>query len=291
MNTPDKNHPENIKTNVSQLHKLDIEAYFRRIAFDGERKADLKTLRLIHYLHPQYIPFENLNSFLGLPVDLNMDAIEQKLVFNSRGGYCFEHNLLLMEVLKALGFQVKGLAARVQWNLPEDLVSPRGHMLLLVELDNRRLLVDVGFGGLTLTSPLSLDIAWDQQTTHGTFRILNQNQDVFTLQVNLQGEWKTMYTFSLEEQFWVDYKVSNWYISTHPDSHFTYMLIAGLCTPDRRYALRNNQLSVHFSDGVTEKIILETSQDIQKVLEEMLGIRLPKVDHLEAMLQKVVSQA
>ena len=63
-----------------------------------------------------------------------------------RGGYCYEHNLLLSHVLQQLGFLVRGLAARVLWNVSEGTVRPRSHMLLLVDLDNRHYVADVGFG-------------------------------------------------------------------------------------------------------------------------------------------------
>jgi arylamine N-acetyltransferase len=45
-----------------------------------------------------------------------------------RGGYCFEHNLLLLGVLRAFGFHAVGLAARVQWGRPPETIGPRTHM-------------------------------------------------------------------------------------------------------------------------------------------------------------------
>ncbi len=106
--------------------KFDLEYYFRRIGFTGELAATIGTLRSIHLLHAKTIPFENLNPLLRIPVQLDIDSIYQKLVVDGRGGYCFEHNLLLSHVLKTLGFQVKGLAARVLWNVPEGIMTSRG---------------------------------------------------------------------------------------------------------------------------------------------------------------------
>jgi N-hydroxyarylamine O-acetyltransferase len=59
--------------------------------------------------------------------------------------------------------------------------SPRGHMLLKVELDGRTWLADVGFGGLTQTAPLLLEPDLEQQTPHETFRIV-EDEDYFRLQ-------------------------------------------------------------------------------------------------------------
>ena len=83
-----------------------------RVGYSGERTPTLKTLQAIHIHHAESIPFENLNPFLGLPVNLDLESLQQKLVRSGRGGYCYEQNLLLSHVLNTLGFKVTGLAAR-----------------------------------------------------------------------------------------------------------------------------------------------------------------------------------
>src|SRR5690606_6183767 len=115
------------------------------------------TLAAIHVAHPAAMPFENLDPFLGRAVALDLATLEAKLIHGRRGGYCYEQNLLLMQVLRALGFRVGGLAARVLWNRPKDALTPRTHMLLRIDLDGRTWLADVGFGGLTQTAPLLLE--------------------------------------------------------------------------------------------------------------------------------------
>ena len=95
---------------------FDLGAYFARIGYDGPATPRLETLREIHRLHPQAIAFENLNPLLHWPVPLDMQSLQQKLVTQRRGGYCYEHNLLLKHALERIGFRVAGLAARVLWN-------------------------------------------------------------------------------------------------------------------------------------------------------------------------------
>jgi N-hydroxyarylamine O-acetyltransferase len=111
---------------------IDLYAYFARIGYHGERTPTLAALRAIHRLHPQAIPFENLNPLLRWPVRLDAGSLERKLVHEARGGYCFEHNLLLREVLEALGFHTTGLAARVVWTAaaaePHAAPGPRGRL-------------------------------------------------------------------------------------------------------------------------------------------------------------------
>lgn len=91
---------------------VDLPAYFRRIGMSAAVDADLPSLRELVTAHVAAIPFENLNPFLRMPVDLALAAVQRKLVHDDRGGYCFEHNLLFGEVLRAVGFQVTNLAAR-----------------------------------------------------------------------------------------------------------------------------------------------------------------------------------
>ncbi len=85
---------------------IDLNAYFQRIGYSGERTPTLKTLQSIHQHHAEAIAFENLNPFLKQPVPLDLKSLQQKLLHEGRGGYCFEQNLLLGSVLRAFGFQV-----------------------------------------------------------------------------------------------------------------------------------------------------------------------------------------
>src|SRR5215510_14323543 len=151
---------------------FNFDAYCERIGYSGGRTATLEALRGLHFHHPQAIPFENLNPLLRLPVLLDSASLQQKLIHDRRGGYCYEQNSLFRHALEAIGFRVAGLAARVVWNMAESEVGARTHMLLRIDLDGQAYLADVGFGGLTLTSPLRLEIDVEQSTPHEPFRLV-----------------------------------------------------------------------------------------------------------------------
>ncbi len=270
------------------LDKFDIQEYFKRIGYTRSHESSIETLRAIHLRHAQSIPFENLNPFLGIPVVLDIDSLYQKLVLNNRGGYCFEHNLLLMHVLKALGFNVKGLAARVLWNVPEGIITARGHMLLLVDIGGQQFIADVGFGGLTLTAPLWLAFDIEQQTPHERFK-LTQTAHEILLEAKVQGIWKRIYSFGLQENFLPDYEVASWYLSNHPTSHFVTGLIAALPFDRGRHALRNNDFVTHYLDGTHERKRFDNPADLRHVLENTFGIRLPDVENLEALFSRIIS--
>jgi N-hydroxyarylamine O-acetyltransferase len=231
---------------------IDLDAYFRRIGFAGEAAPDRATLGAIHRLHPQAIAFENLDPLLGVPVRLDAAALESKLVRSGRGGYCYEHNLMLMHVLKALGFVVRGLGARVLWGAVGNAITARAHMLLCVDLEGRRYIVDVGFGGTTPTAPLCLDSEGEQRTAHEPFRLARAG-DEFVLQAAVGPSWQSLYRFDLQEQFQADYEIVNWYQCTNPNSYFTKNLMAARPVPGIRYALRNNEFSMHHLGGCCER--------------------------------------
>jgi N-hydroxyarylamine O-acetyltransferase len=264
---------------------FDLDSYFARIGYDGPRSPTLETLRAIQLLHPQAIAFENLNPLLGLPVSLDIESLQQKLIWSRRGGYCFEHNGVLLHVLRALGFRVSGLAARVVWNNPPGSIPPRSHMVLRVELDEGIYLADVGFG-MSPTAPLRLETGIEQPTPHEPFRLMEKGGH-YTLQCNLKGQWTSFYIFDLQEQAPIDYQVANHYVSTLPTSHFVVSLIAARATADGRCGLRNNRLSIHRLSGDSEQRVLSSAAEISTALDDLLGVTVPDLPAFTARLAQL----
>jgi len=269
---------------------IDLDAYFRRIGFTGGAGPDRATLDAIHRLHPQAIAFENLDPLLGVPVRLDAAALESKLVRSGRGGYCYEHNLLLMHVLRALGFHVRGLGARVLWGAAEGEITARAHMLLGVDLDGRRHIADVGFGGTTPTAPLCLDTDGEQRTAHEPFRLVAAGGE-FVLQAGIGQSWRSLYRFDLQEQFQADYEMVNWYQCTNPNSYFTTNLMAARPVVGARYALRNSEFSVHHLDGRSERRVLRTAAELRDTLTGTFGLALGSVAGLDALMGRLTAVA
>ena len=269
---------------------MDIDAYFARIGFTGARTPTLDTLRALHLAHAQSIAFENLNPLLRWPVLLDVPSLEQKLVHTGRGGYCFEQNALLATALRELGFEVTGLAARVIWNAPEDAIRPRGHMLLKVIVSGEPYLADVGFGGMTLTSPIKLVTDVEQQTAHEPFRLVTLGVHDAGRELKLQGlvngAWKSLYRFDLQPQQEPDYEVANYYLSTSPTSHFLSTLMVARPFAGGRYGLVNNRLSVHRLGGPSETQVLTSVAEVRGVLENVFGLTLPAAAELDPALAR-----
>lgn len=263
-----------------------LEPYLERIGLVGEPKADLATLEALHRLHPLAIPFENLSTLLGEPVSLDRAALEEKLIRQQRGGYCFEHNALFQHVLEALGFELTPLAARVVWNRDKAYVNPRTHMALLVTIGRDPYLCDVGFGGATLTAPLALDPGREQKTPHEPF-IINRIGDLFTISVKFADGCRDAYEFDLQPQLAIDYAAMNHYVQTWPDSPFRRVLMAARPHAGGRVALTGNELSRYASGRLIERRLLTSPESLRGVLEDDLGITLPASQALESLLARI----
>ncbi|MEX3638565.1 arylamine N-acetyltransferase [Paraburkholderia sp. BR14320] len=269
-------------------HAVNLENYFARIGYQGPRAATLDVLRSIHRLHPAAIPFENLNPLTRQPVRLELEAIERKLVTQKRGGYCFEQNILLANVLMQLGFKVTPMLARVVWGREPGTISPRTHMVLRVEIDGDEWIADVGFGGVTLTAPLRLTAGLAQPIPLGTFRLADAGHDTVYLEVLAPDEtWSRVYHVDLRAVEWVDYELSNWYTSTSPDSKFVNNLLACRVLPELRLALFNDQLNERDAQGqIVSERRLASAAELADCLRERFGLNLEDID-IAAVFERV----
>ncbi|WP_250529423.1 arylamine N-acetyltransferase [Caballeronia sp. ATUFL_F1_KS4A] len=273
---------------------IDLAAYFERIGYaESVRPAPtLDTLRALHLLHPQAIPFENLDVLIGRPIRLDLESIQRKLVAGRRGGYCYEHNLLFRSVLQALGFRVRSFAGRVLWGRELSDMPARTHMLLLVDLDEGAFLADVGFGGMTLSAPLALQTGLEQITPHGAFRLEGAGEAPgYVLQALVNGAWTNVYRFDLDPQYDADYEMANHFVSMYPQSIFLHNLLAARLAPGKRLALFNRRFSIHDEREGSDHRELDGTASLRRVLEGELGIRLPDGAELDAALARLPNQA
>jgi len=251
---------------------IDLDTYFARIGFDGSPSATLKTLQRLHACHAMAIPFENIDPLVGKPVSLDLADISRKFLHEQRGGYCFEHNTFFLAVLRSLGFSVSGLAAIVQWRRLD--YGPRIHMVLRVDLPDSPYIVDVGFGGLTLTSPLKLEPDIEQTTTLERCRLIQVGAEL-QVQVQQKSAWEPLYQLSLQKVSEDDYAVYNWFTSTNPDVVFTRRLMVARPGDGCRHGLMDNVLSIHQLGGDTTKVTLDSVSDLVDVLHDVFDLELP----------------
>ena len=255
--------------------RLDLDAYFARIGYTGSREPTLAALRKLQLRHMMAVPFENLDVLLGRRISIEPAALEQKLVRERRGGYCFEQNSLFRDVLRAIGFTVTPLLARVRWQVPADYRTPLTHMVLRVEAEERSWLVDVGMGGVGPTGPLALDTDAEQLTPHEPRR-LRRREAAILQQLRSGSDWLDVCEFSLTEPAPMDFELGNWYSCTHPKAKFMNNLVSARVTADRRVIIFNCDFTYRYPDGRAETHSIESPEELLALLAEHFGLNFPE---------------
>ena len=216
---------------------LDLDAYLERIGLNGR-----PSIAQVHRAHLTSIPFENLDPHRGLPVSLEVEDLERKLVSERRGGYCFEQNLLLKAALEALGAEVDMFLARMRLPKPggtraspsrpakPGVVRPRSHLLLRVSENGASWHADVGFARGIL-EPIPFGPGPAQEQSGWSFRVVRDGSEL-VLQKLAGDEWADVYGFLPQPVPRIDVETSNWWTSTHPRSLFVTGLIVGVVGDD-----------------------------------------------------------
>jgi N-hydroxyarylamine O-acetyltransferase len=123
--------------------------------------------------HLWRIPFENISKlyyrrslgFTGVPgIGMFLDGIEQYRF----GGTCYANNFHLYSLLAELGYDVKLCSA--------DMSNPDVHMVIMVAVDGREYLVDVGYGAPFL-EPMPRDLPSEYVVEFGADRYVLRPQD------------------------------------------------------------------------------------------------------------------
>jgi N-hydroxyarylamine O-acetyltransferase len=269
---------------------IDLDAYFKRIGYSGDRKPTLALLRELHRLQPATIAFENLSPLMGLPVPIDAPSLHRKMVADGRGGYCYEQNLLLGSVLDTLGFTFRHVTGWPRWQVAPGRLLPRTHLLLLVTIDGKDWLADVGFGGNTLTAPLRLDERGEQPTPHEPARLIERDNRL-VIQPKIKDEWHDLVAFGLEQQNFAELEMGNWFTSTHPRSRFRNELFMARSDTGVRYGLLDNVLTTHRLNGATERRTLANAAEMRDAITDVFRVRLPNDPQLNATLARCAEKA
>ncbi|MFE2278562.1 arylamine N-acetyltransferase [Streptomyces sp. NPDC059454] len=248
---------------------LDVGAYLRRIGYDGPVEPTAGTLRALQRAHIDAVPFENVDVVLRRGVSLETADLQRKIVRAGRGGYCFEHNLLLGAVLERLGFPVTRFLGRVRRG--SNRVRYRAHALLVVVADGRRWLVDAGFGDEGPLAPVPLVAGAEAEVGGWRWRVATEGGQ-WVLQSLHEDGWFDLYSFREERHFPVDFEVSNYYTAHSARSTFTGPLIAMRGTEDVRHLLRGRHMTTSFPDGRSEVTEL-TGEETLTALRDVFKIR------------------
>jgi N-hydroxyarylamine O-acetyltransferase len=262
---------------------LNVPAYLERIGCAPPTDLSAEALRSLHRAHMLAVPFENLDIHLGRKIVCDEARFVHKIVNEHRGGFCYELNGAFATLLRALGFRVTLLSARVA--RADGSAGPEfDHLTLRVDLEEPWL-ADVGFGDSFL-EPLRLESRAEQPQDGRVYRLTSRD-GVFGLEVMSDGRWKREYVFTLQPRELSEFAGMCHYHQTSPESHFTRSRICSMATPEGRVTLSEN-MSGESSDrkldrklietraGTREETFLSSDQEWRANLRERFAVVLPE---------------
>ena len=207
---------------------LDLDAYLARIGLRGQ-----PGLAELHRAHVTSIPFENLDPRRGIPVSLDPEDLERKLVDRAP-------RRLLLRAEPAAEGGARGARARTGpsrcWpgsgsaRRPGS-PRPRTHLVLRVQAEDGDWHADVGFGHGTLLEPIPFGPGRSVRAV-GLALPGRRGRPELVLQTAQDGEWVDLYGFVPEPVPFIDVETSNWFTCTHPRSPFVTGLIVSAQRPD-----------------------------------------------------------
>lgn len=246
-----------------------VRRYLERIGAPAPAEPSIELLRELHLRHQRTVPFENLSIHLGEPIVLDEAALAEKIVDRRRGGFCYELNGLFAALLRALGFDVSLLSARV-FGADSVLSNPFDHALLRVDLVDRYL-VDVGFGAHS-SYPLRLDWPEPQPDPGGEFLVVDAPEG----DVDVIRDGSPEYRVEARARRLVDFRPTCWWHQTCPDSHFTRSLTCSRLTPEGRVTLSGNRLITTVAGERTETV-LDGDDVVRAAYRTVFGMELDRL--------------
>ncbi|WP_392670416.1 arylamine N-acetyltransferase [Streptomyces sp. LN785] len=283
-----------------------VDAYLDRIGARRPARPDAAALRELQLRHLTAVPFENLSVHRAEDIVLDEKALLDKVVGDRRGGFCYELNGAFAALLRALGFRVSLLQARVHGD-GGRLGIPYDHLALRVGTDDGTgpWLADVGFGDHA-HHPLVLGDRTDQEDPRGTFRI-RRVTDPTDGDAGMAGDGATaalgtatadavtaaagdldvlrdgtpQFRLDQRPRALADFRAGAWYHSTSPDSHFTRSLVCSRLTDEGRVTLSGRTL-VMTVRGERHEVPLATDTQVLTAYREHFGLRPDRVPTVRA---------
>jgi len=246
--------------------------YLERIGLSSAPKPDEEGLRQVHSAQAFAIPFENIDIHLGRPISLEPADLVEKILWQRRGGYCFELNGILRQALKALGFAVRPHMARVLYGRAAP--SERSHEVLVVTISGQQWLADAGFGGPGLRSPIPIttDLAHEQYGER--YRLRRDPELGLVLQKDTRDLLLDLYAFSENElTLEADIEMGNHFTSTSPYSIFRLHRMCSFAQSWGRVTLNDMELTMH-RDGQNISRTLPPGPEYMAALARHFGIEI-----------------
>lgn len=266
-----------------------LAPYLARIGLSAPAPITPRGLAEMQLAHREHIPFENLAIPLAEGVSCDSDAVFAKLVEQRRGGFCFEHNQLFVDMLGAAGFSARLLLARVLLGNPVDL-PPRTHCLVLAHFGDEVWIADAGFGGSYAPPMPLLDGAFAESGdgAHHRLRQLGPEgalpgawllerkgpQAATDGRAQSDTAWEAQYVFDLAEVAPADMALGCHWSATHPSSRFTNLTVVSRCLPNGFVSCVDREMTRWRNGRPAQKITLTGPEAYRAMLRDEFGVTM-----------------
>ena len=255
--------------------------YLNRISASTPAEISAAELDKLQLAHLQSVPFENLDISLKRKISLTEADIFNKLVYQNRGGFCYELNYSFYLLLKAFGFKVSLLSAQV-FN-GSEYGQEFDHLLLLVELGEKTVIADVGFGDSFLKT-VNIDGSVSEEN-YSNYQVITDNNHYYLQKMQTSENWQIQYKFTLAPRQLSDFETMAQYHQTSKDSPFTQKSTCTIATPNGRLTISGQKLITTNDNCKPEHFISDANQYYTE-LKNLFGISLADNNKLYEKISK-----
>jgi N-hydroxyarylamine O-acetyltransferase len=261
---------------------MNVHKYLERIKYFGKITVSKEVLFALQRQHLLNIPFENLDIHYNTFIKLSINSIYEKIVFNNRGGFCYELNALFNELLVEFGFNSKLISGRVYLK-NKNYGKEFDHMAILININNEEYLVDVGFGKFVL-EPIKMVLKLKQTDSYGIFVLDKYSYEYYRINILRNNKLIPQYIFKTEEKKLNNFEAMCNFHQSSAESHFTKKKVISIANLNGRTTLNNNCLIItkrqvvkkisfkedefdfyllkYFGIEIKKKTVLDTSDNI-----------------------------
>lgn len=239
-----------------------VKNYLTALEIDHEIKT-LKDISKLMKAHLRAFSFSSLRVLLKEEISLNLESIYENIVVKKRGGYCFEHNKLMCEVLKELGFNVTHFLARVVNNT--DNIPPQTHRFTLLDFEEERYIIDIGIGFRTPSVPVKFGNEPSVSHLGIEYKIIEFEDKTFAMQLSEKGKPFIATKFDLNRCYESDFEMGHFYSYKNPNAVFVNNFVVSLIEDNVIYSLVNNKYFNIYKDKI-EEIQIKNIKQLKDIL-------------------------
>ena len=175
-----------------------FDLYLRFIEVTKESLAlNEESLKALTFGHVSHIAYQNQTIYNKLPLNLDPEALIQKLVVNREGGMCYETSDLFYNVLLKIGFVCKKIKAYPLNAKPYNPKAPSSHNIIIVDLNKKLYLVDVGYGNNSIRYPVDFDFEKTnvKEVFPGETYEFEVKENYYQINIKIKQNFASMYRF------------------------------------------------------------------------------------------------